>query len=115
MGRVSHYGVLVLRDLGAQEDPGPVLDVEDPQLAGHVSCRVDLPSVHVDLALEETAERSLVSLEAPAALQVPPQREVNKNPPRWPAHVLVESAEPAATPAPARRPRYLPTRQLGPR
>lgn len=77
MGRVAHYSVLVLRDLGAQEDPGLVLDVEDPQLAGHVSCRVDLSSVHVDLPLEETAEHSLVSLEVPVVVQVPPQLELN--------------------------------------
>lgn len=77
MGRVSHYSVLVLRDLGAQEDPGLVLDVEDPQLAGHVSRGVDLSSVHVDLPLEETAERSLVSLEVPAVVQIPPQLELH--------------------------------------
>lgn len=77
MGRVSHDGVLVLRDLGAQEDPGLVLDVEDPQLAGHVSCGVDLSSVHVDLPLEETAEHSLMSLEVPVVVQIPPQLELN--------------------------------------
>lgn len=77
MGRVSHDSVLVLRDLGAQEDPGLVLDVEDPQLAGHVSRGVDLSSVHVDLPLEETAERSLVSLEVPVVVQTPPQLELN--------------------------------------
>lgn len=56
MGRVSHHSVLVLSDLGAQEDPGLVLDVEHPQLAGHVSRGVDLSSVHVDLPLEDTAD-----------------------------------------------------------
>lgn len=61
VGRVSHHSVLVLDDLGAQEDPGLVLDVENPQLAGHVSRGVDLPSVHVDLPLEETSEPSLVT------------------------------------------------------
>lgn len=80
MGRVSHDSVLVLGDLGAQEDPGLVLDVEDPQLAGHVSGGVDLPSVHVDLPLEETAERSLGSLEVPVVVPVPPRLEPNQKP-----------------------------------
>lgn len=57
MGRVSHHGILLLGP-GAQEDPGLVLDVENPQLAGHVSCGVDLSSVHVDLPLEETNSRA---------------------------------------------------------
>lgn len=76
MGRVSHHSVLVLRDLGAEEDPGLVLDVEDPQLAGHVSRRVDLSPVHVDLPLGKK-QRSLVSLEVPAVVHIPPQQELN--------------------------------------
>lgn len=58
MGRVSHHGILLLGP-GAQEDPGLVLDVENPQLAGHVSCGVDLSSVHVDLPLEESRHKSI--------------------------------------------------------
>lgn len=76
MGRVAHHSVLVLHDLGAEEDPGLVLDVEDPQLAGHVSRRVDLSPVHVDLPLGKK-QRSLESLEVPAVVHIPPQQGLN--------------------------------------
>lgn len=88
MGRVSHHSVLVLGDLGAEEDPGLVLDVEDPQLAGHVSRRVDLSPVHVDLPLGEK-QRSLVSLEVPAVVPIPPQQELNHHPKRWRSRVVL--------------------------
>ena len=68
MGRVSHHRVLDLGDLGAQEDPGLVLDVENPQLAGHVSSRVDLSSVNVDLPLEEAPDHSFT----PTSIQPAP-------------------------------------------
>lgn len=81
MGRVSHHSVLVLGDLGAEEDPGLVLDVEDPQLAGHVSRRVDLSPVHVDLPLGEKATFPGVSggsccgsHPTPAGAKSPPQK-----------------------------------------
>lgn len=51
VGRVSHHSVLILSPW-IQEDPSLVPNVEDPQLAGNVSCGVDLSSVHVDLPLE---------------------------------------------------------------
>lgn len=77
VGRVSHHGVLVLSDLGDQEDPGLVLDVENPQLTGHISRGVNLPSVHVDLPLEEAEEPSVVSLQVPVVVQTSPQQELN--------------------------------------
>lgn len=79
MGRVSHHSVLVLSDQGAQQDPGLVLDVEHPQLAGHVSRGVDLSSVHVDLPLDETADRSHISQEVSVVIQTPAQQELNQN------------------------------------
>lgn len=53
VGRVPHHSVLILGPR-AQKDPGLVLDVENPELTGHVSSGVDLSSVHVDLPLVET-------------------------------------------------------------
>lgn len=52
VSRVSHHGVLVIGPW-TQENPGLVLDVKHPQLAGHVSSGVDFSSIHVDLPLEE--------------------------------------------------------------
>lgn len=53
MSWMSHHSILVL-GTWTEEDPGLVLDVENPQLAGDVSCGVNLSSVHVDLPLVET-------------------------------------------------------------
>lgn len=53
MGGVSHHSVLLLCP-GAQKHPGLILDVENPQLAGDISCGVDLSPIHVDLPLDGT-------------------------------------------------------------
>lgn len=50
VGRMSHRGVLLL-DARVQENPGLVLDVEHPQLAGHVPRGIHLTAVHVHFAL----------------------------------------------------------------
>ena len=61
VGGVSHHSILLLGP-GGQEDPGLVLDVENPELAGHVPRGVDLSSVHEDLPLEqrETVEQNQI-------------------------------------------------------
>lgn len=56
MSRVTNYSILFLRP-GAEENPSLVLDVENPELTGHVPRGVDFSSVHVDLSLER-GERS---------------------------------------------------------
>lgn len=56
MGRVSNHSVLLF-GLRIKQDPGLVLDVKDPELAGHIPCGVNLSSIHVDFSLEKRKQK----------------------------------------------------------